>query len=43
MRRHSVLSTIGWQILICAVVLSVWQWGYDLRTKLPWLVPFLRR
>jgi NitT/TauT family transport system permease protein len=28
-----------WQALICVVVLSIWQWGYDLRTSLPWLVP----
>jgi NitT/TauT family transport system permease protein len=28
-----------WQALICAVVLSIWQWGYDLHTSLPWLVP----
>ena len=28
-----------WQALICVVVLSIWQWGYDLPTSLPWLVP----
>ena len=28
-----------WQALICVVVLSIWQWGYDLRASLPWLVP----
>jgi len=28
-----------WQALICVVVLSIWQWGYDLHTSLPWLVP----
>ena len=28
-----------WQALICAVVLSIWQWGYILHTSLPWLVP----
>lgn len=28
-----------WQALICVVVLSIWQWGYDLHTRLPWLVP----
>jgi NitT/TauT family transport system permease protein len=28
-----------WQALICIVVLSIWQWGYDLHTSLPWLVP----
>ncbi|NEV00215.1 ABC transporter permease [Bradyrhizobium uaiense] len=41
MKRYSALGTVGWQVLICAVVLSVWQWGYDLRTRLPWLVPDL--
>jgi NitT/TauT family transport system permease protein len=28
-----------WQALICVIVLSIWQWGYDLHTRLPWLVP----
>jgi NitT/TauT family transport system permease protein len=28
-----------WQALICVAVLSIWQWGYDLRASLPWLVP----
>ncbi|WP_338830979.1 ABC transporter permease [Bradyrhizobium sp. 27S5] len=41
MKRYSMMNTIGWQVLICAIVLSVWQWGYDLRAKLPWLVPDL--
>jgi len=30
-----------WQALICVFVLSVWQWGYDFHTSLPWLVPEL--
>ena len=34
-------STLAWQILICVAVLSVWQWGYDLHKKVPWLVPDL--
>ena len=34
-------STLAWQIAICIAVLSVWQWGYDLHKKLPWLVPDL--
>jgi NitT/TauT family transport system permease protein len=34
-------STLVWQALICAVVLSIWQWGYDLHASLPWLVPDL--
>ena len=28
-----------WQALICVVVISIWQWGYDLHKSLPWLVP----
>ena len=34
-------SRLGWQALICVAVLSLWQWGYDLHGKLPWLVPDL--
>lgn len=41
MKRASALNTLAWQALICVVVLSVWQWGYDLHTWLPWLVPDL--
>jgi NitT/TauT family transport system permease protein len=41
MRKYRVLNTFGWQTAICVVVLSIWQWGYDLHVKLPWLVPDL--
>jgi NitT/TauT family transport system permease protein len=41
MRRRSPVSTFVWQATICAVVLTIWQWGYDLHAKLPWLVPDL--
>jgi NitT/TauT family transport system permease protein len=34
-------STFAWQALICIAVLSIWQWGYDLHPRLPWLVPDL--
>jgi ABC-type nitrate/sulfonate/bicarbonate transport system permease component len=34
-------STLAWQALICVAVLSIWQWGYDLHVRLPWLVPDL--
>src|SRR5437763_10599960 len=34
-------STRMWQILICVVVLAVWQWGYDLHARFPSLVPDL--
>jgi NitT/TauT family transport system permease protein len=40
MSRRS-LSTLAWQALICIVVLSVWQWGYQFHARLPWLVPDL--
>jgi NitT/TauT family transport system permease protein len=39
--RQNSLSTLAWQISICVVVLSVWQWGYQLHTRFPWLVPDL--
>src|ERR1700716_4627696 len=35
------VSTWAWQALICVAVLSIWQWGYDLHAKVPWLVPDL--
>jgi NitT/TauT family transport system permease protein len=38
---RSTLGTIVWQVLICAAVLSVWQWGFDLHTLFPGLVPDL--
>jgi NitT/TauT family transport system permease protein len=41
MRRRRPVSTFVWQAVICAVVLTIWQWGYDLHAKLPWLVPDL--
>jgi NitT/TauT family transport system permease protein len=41
MRKRRRVSTVVWQAAICAVVLTIWQWGYDLHTKLPWLVPDL--
>ena len=40
MRRNS-LSTLLWQVSICVVVLSIWQWGYRLHARFPWLVPDL--
>lgn len=39
--RQNSLSTLMWQLSICVVVLSVWQWGYQLHTRFPWLVPDL--
>jgi NitT/TauT family transport system permease protein len=41
MRTRRPLSTLAWQALICIAVLSIWQWGYDLHSRLPWLVPDL--
>ena len=39
--RQNSLSTLVWQVSICVVVLSVWQWGYQFHTRFPWLVPDL--
>jgi sulfonate transport system permease protein len=41
MRARRRGNTWVWQALICVVVLSIWQWGYDLHAKAPWLVPDL--
>jgi NitT/TauT family transport system permease protein len=41
MRTNRTASTLVWQVAICAVVLAIWQWGYDLHTRVPWLVPDL--
>jgi NitT/TauT family transport system permease protein len=35
------LNTLAWQALICAAVVAIWQWGYDLHGRFPWLVPDL--
>src|ERR1700693_473144 len=40
MPRHRA-NTLAWQISICIVVLSIWQWGYDLPVRFPSLVPDL--
>ena len=39
--RKGTGSVLIWQAAICAAVLIVWQWGYDLHGRLPWLVPDL--
>ena len=41
MRRRRFGNTLAWQVFICVAVLSIWQWGYDLHDKVPWLVPDL--
>lgn len=41
MRKRRAASTFAWQATICVVVLAIWQWGYDLHVRLPWLVPDL--
>ena len=33
------LSTLLWQIAIGLGALAIWQWGWALHDKLPWLVP----
>jgi NitT/TauT family transport system permease protein len=40
-KRRRSFSTLAWQAAICIAVLSVWQWGYQLHTRFPWLVPDL--
>jgi NitT/TauT family transport system permease protein len=39
--RRRPVSTLAWQALICVAVIAIWQWGYDLHGRLPWLVPDL--
>ena len=34
-------STLAWQMFICVAALSIWQWGYDLHSRFPSLVPDL--
>lgn len=41
MRVRRGFSTFSWQAAICVAVLAIWQWGYDLHARLPWLVPDL--
>src|SRR5215831_1451649 len=41
MRKRRTGNVLIWQVAICAVVLVVWQWGYDLHATLPWLIPDL--
>ena len=40
-KRRLAYSTLAWRAAICIAVLSVWQWGYQFHTRLPWLVPDL--
>jgi len=37
--RHP--GTLAWQALICFAVLALWQWGFDLHARVPWLIPDL--
>jgi NitT/TauT family transport system permease protein len=39
--RGGSLGTLGWQVAICVIVLSIWQWGYQFHTRFPGLVPDL--
>ena len=38
--RHAG-RTFAWQMLICVCFLAIWQWGYSLHDRLPWLIPDL--
>ena len=33
------LWTLGWQVLFGVALLALWEWGWDLSVKAPWLVP----
>lgn len=39
--RQRALNILAWQVLICIVVLSIWQWGYQLHTSFSLLIPDL--
>lgn len=39
--RRRFGSTLAWQLAICAAILAIWEWGYDLHTRFPALVPDL--
>src|SRR6201996_5651620 len=41
MKGRFAVSTSAWQLAICVIVVSIWQWGYDLHAKFPSLVPDL--
>src|ERR1700716_554000 len=41
MRMRRPANTLALPTLICVAVLSISQWGYDLHTSVPWLVPDL--
>ena len=41
MRRQRHWATLAWQGLICLTGLAIWQWGYALHDRLPWLIPEL--
>jgi NitT/TauT family transport system permease protein len=38
-RMRDTMGVLGWQVVILAVVLSVWQWGFDLSQMFPRVVP----
>ena len=33
------LSIVSLQVAIGVALLAIWQWGYDLNARVPWLVP----
>jgi NitT/TauT family transport system permease protein len=41
MKGRRGFGTFGWQAAICILVLAIWQWGYDLHVRFPWLIPDL--
>lgn len=40
-RARNAGRTFAWQMVICICFLAIWQWGYALHGRLPWLVPDL--
>jgi len=39
--RRFASPTLLWQLAICAAILALWQWGFDLHGRFPSLVPDL--
>ncbi|MGX9786949.1 ABC transporter permease [Janthinobacterium lividum] len=37
--RYTWHSVWFWRIAVLLILLTVWQWGFSLQPKLPWLVP----
>lgn len=40
-KAPSGLRVLAWQLLICLLLVGIWQWGYAARSFAPWAVPDL--